>query len=157
MSEFDDLYPDAHELLGYAAPAAQPPASLKQTLFERIKASRFPGFTEALPGVHILRAAEKKWKPTPYAGVTYKTLHLDRATSMATSLLKLEGGAVYPPHRHSEAEHCLVVEGDVTSGGVTIGAGDYEIAEPGSVHSPITSKAGAVLLIISSIHDEMLA
>lgn len=157
MSELDDLYPDAYQLLGYAAPTVRPRAALKEKLLERIRRSRaLRSFTEAMPGVHILRAEEKDWRPTPYPGVAYKSIYLDSATSMATSLLKFAPGAVYPPHRHTGIEHCLVVEGQVATGDVTIGQGDYEIAMPGSVHSPIRSETGAVLLIISSIHDEML-
>ena len=156
MNEFEDSYPDANEIMGYAVPAVRPPQDLKAKLLARIRTSKFPGYAQALPGIHVLRASEKPWKSTPYPGVSYKTLHVDRDSSMLTSLLKLEPGAVYPIHRHTAAEHCLVVEGDVVTGDVSLAAGDYEIAEAGSVHAPITTTGGTVLLIISSIHDEML-
>lgn len=144
---------EAAALLAYAVPQVDPPPSLR----DRVMACVEPTPAEPLPGVHVLRAGEGKWRSTPYPGVTYKLLDYDKRRSMATSLLKLEPGAVYPPHRHSEAEQCLVIEGEARIGGVTIRQGDYERADEDTRHGAIETSTGCLLLIIASTHDEMLA
>jgi anti-sigma factor ChrR (cupin superfamily) len=143
---------DTAAALAYAAPVAEPPKGLR----DRVMAAIQPSQTEPLPGVHVKRGGDSGWKSTPYPGVTYKMLHFDKQTSMATSLLKLEAGAVYPSHRHRAAEQCLVIEGEAQIGSVTIRTGDFERADADTVHGMIETKTGCVLLIIASTQDEML-
>ncbi len=85
-----------------------------------------------------------------------KSLHVDPATQYMTSLVRMAPGSKYPAHRHSGAEQCLVLEGDVRLGDVALAAGDYERAEAETIHGTIETKSGCLLLIISSQRDEIL-
>ncbi len=109
------------------------------------------------PGFRVLRQKENQSRPTPYPGVTVEVLHLDRKARTITTILTLEPGAEYPSHRHTIAEQCLVLSGDVWSGSLELTAGDFQVAAPGSTHNIISSRGGCRLLLISGIHDEILA
>jgi anti-sigma factor ChrR (cupin superfamily) len=130
-----------------AEPVAPPPA-LRARVLEKIAGPE--------PGMHVVREGEGRWRPTPFPGVTSKTLYFDRETSMATNLLRLEPGASYPPHHHTAVEQCLVLEGDVRQGGVVMKAGDYSRNEAGSDHGRISTLNGCLLLLVSSMKDELL-
>ncbi len=76
---------------------------------------------------------------------------------MATSLLRLEPGAQYSPHRHTALEQCLVISGDVRLGrNLHIFAGDYEKAFARTGHEFLTSDTGCDLLVISCLEDEIM-
>ena len=119
---------------------------------------KFPGFVEPEPGVHVLQSGDGVWKATEYPGVSAKLLHLDKETRIATSVLRLEPGAIYPAHHHNDLEQCLVLSGDIRLGtNIHIHAGDYEKALAGTDHGHLTSDTGCEVLIISSLEDEILA
>src|SRR5262249_39534142 len=107
-------------------------------------------------GMHVLRHDEGKWRRTPFPGVTVKTLYLDKETAMATNLLRMEPGASYPPHRHTAVEQCLVLEGDIRQGNTVLRAGDYSRNEASSDHGRLHTEGGCLLLLISSVKDELL-
>jgi anti-sigma factor ChrR (cupin superfamily) len=117
-----------------------------------------PGFAEELPGFEVLRRANKKWTPTPFTGVEYMLLSVDQQSSMMTTLLRIAPGAVYPPHHHTAREQCWVLEGDVrhTDDSLVAHAGDFFVASADSDHIGITSRAGCLLLIVSSSRDYVL-
>lgn len=139
-----------------AAPEYRPRPHVKSRLMAAATASKPKGFVEALEGVTVLRQGDGKWRQTGYPGVTFQILHLDKETRMSTSILKLEAGAVYPPHHHTAVEQCLVLSGDVRFGNkLHIYAGDFEKAENGTDHESLTSDTGCELLIISCLDDEI--
>lgn len=145
-----EAFDAAADLLAENVPQVAPPPSLRERLLGRVaKPARESG-------LHVLRASEGKWRPTPFPGVTYKTLHLDRETMMMTSLLRLEPGAFFPKHHHNALEQCLVIEGDVRQDDVIMGVGDYSTFEANRDHSRITTERGCVLLLISNAKDEIL-
>lgn len=135
--------------LPLTAEEVAPPPALRARVLEKI--------AEPEPGMHVVREGEGRWRPTPFPGVTSKTLYYDRETAMATNLLRLEPGASYPPHHHTAVEQCLVLEGDVRQGGVVMTAGDYSRNEAGSDHGRISTVGGCLLLLVSSMKDELLA
>jgi anti-sigma factor ChrR (cupin superfamily) len=55
-----------------------------------------------------------------------------------------------PAHDHKHAEQCLVLEGSISTEGVTAYAGDYTYMPAGSVHSALYSETGALFLIAYS-------
>ena len=126
----------------------QPPPDLRERLLKRIADPR--------KQTQVVRHTEGKWA-TPFPGVTVKTLHFDRSTGMMTNLVRMQPNASYPPHRHTAAEQCLVLEGDVCLDDVVLGPGDYSRNDAFSNHGRIHSKGGCLLLIISSAKDELLA
>jgi len=144
------------EELVVAAPSPAIRPNTKDRLMAGVLNSKLAGFEEPEPGVHVLRAGNGRWRETGFPGVTTKILHIEKETRIATTLLRLEPGAKYPPHSHSMLEQCLVISGDVRLGSkLQIFAGDYEKALPGTEHEFLTSDSGCELLIISCLEDEI--
>lgn len=86
------------------------------------------------------------WRPTPYAGVTWKKLRFVRDTGASAVLLKFAPEASYAAHRHPEGEEYLVLEGSLEDGGKTYGPGTYVHHPPGSSHRP-SSREGCLLFV----------
>lgn len=145
-----EAFGEAAELLPESVPDVAPPRSLRERLLGRVAKPQKGS------GLHVLRATEGRWRATPFPGVTYKTLHVDRETMMITSLLRMEPGSFYPKHHHEALEQCLVLEGDVRQDDVVMGQGDYSTFEANRDHSRIDTERGCVLLLISSAKDEIL-
>jgi quercetin dioxygenase-like cupin family protein len=101
----------------------------------------------------VLRSDEGEWKATPFPGVTSKLLFFDRGTGMATSLVRMIAGSVFPSHNHEGPEHSYVLEGDVRFEDHTLQPGDYEVALPSSAHTSITTTQGCLLLIINHVSN----
>lgn len=90
-------------------------------------------------------------------GVWVKTLFEDKARNYRTSLVKLDSGTRYPAHRHAAVEEAFVLEGDLHYDIGVLHAGDYCRSVPGSIHSPSHTEAGCILLVSTSMADELLA
>jgi anti-sigma factor ChrR (cupin superfamily) len=71
-------------------------------------------------------------------------------------LIRMEPGASYVPHRHGGPEQCYVVEGDLRDGDVVVRAGDFQCAPESTMHGAQTTEKGCLLLIVSSLRDELL-
>ncbi|MDT7778764.1 MAG: hypothetical protein QOC99_1276 [Acidobacteriota bacterium] len=108
-------------------------------------------------GFLVVRAGEGKWFETKDAGISYKLLFADRERGTFTTLVRMEAGARIPRHRHLGVEQCLVLEGDVRSGVVEMLAGDFNCSLPGSIHDELRTEKGALLLIVSPEHYEVVA
>jgi anti-sigma factor ChrR (cupin superfamily) len=156
--------------LGLAAPEAEPPAGVRARLLALVseggggepgaEAGRGGGPDlprDAEPGHLVVRAGEGEWRPTEDAGVSFKLLFADRERGTMTTLVRMEPGSRIRPHRHPGVEQCLVLEGDVRSGRVRMGAGDFNCSMPGSVHEELTTDEGALLLLVFPGHYEPLA
>jgi anti-sigma factor ChrR (cupin superfamily) len=115
---------------------------------ESIDSSRETQAEEA-PGFIVVRASEGEWRPTADPGVSFKLLFVDRERATVTTLVRMEPGARIPAHRHLGLEQCLVLEGDLSSGGIEMSAGDFNCSMPGSVHDELTTEGGALFIIIS--------
>ena len=98
----------------------------------------------------VSRAGEGEWLPFHVPGIQTKTLARDPVSGTRTFLLRLEPGAVLPGHEHRHAEHCYVLEGEVTDGEHWLRQGDYELRMPGSRHAPVRTETGAVVLIMAA-------
>jgi quercetin dioxygenase-like cupin family protein len=151
--EYDQIFEDVAVALACMV-ATPPPSGLRKKV---LRATRPRAVPEVAPGMFLLRAGEGDWTSTPFAGVEIKLLHLDPKTQVATTLVRMQPGAMYPAHRHSHAEHCYVMEGDVTMGDFTLRAGDYGRAESGTTHTVVRSEGGCVMLIIAAAHDEFVS
>jgi anti-sigma factor ChrR (cupin superfamily) len=103
----------------------------------------------------VVRADKRRWKQIA-PGVSACRLYLNRERGEITSLLRMEPGASYAPHRHTSPEQCYVLEGDVFDGRNRFSAGDYECSAAGSAHELQSTENGCLLLIVSSIHDEFI-
>jgi anti-sigma factor ChrR (cupin superfamily) len=152
-----------------------PPAALKQRLLDSIKNSdtplsrveRSPQVWKTWPdesknvsslsgGLLTVAAHEGVWEDIGVNGILVKRLFVDRANDRATMLVRMPPGASYPRHRHAGAEQCYVLEGDLRFGGRVFRTGDYQCADADSIHDVQYTEAGCLLLIISSLHDEIV-
>lgn len=151
--------------LALSQASAQPPAALKARLLDRIRSTpqaNSPSTPQARPqaspqaALGAIRAHEGKWRETGLPGVTFKVLFHDREAALVTTLVRLAPGAVYPAHRHNKAEQCLIVEGDLLHDNHQYGPGDFTWAEPGSIDPQLSTRNGALLLIIGGRQTEFI-
>jgi anti-sigma factor ChrR (cupin superfamily) len=107
-------------------------------------------------GISLLPESNEGWHPSSVAGVEFKKLVEDPDRRIATALVRMAPGTSYPSHRHGAREECYVLEGDLSFGEHHMTAGDYQVAERGSVHPIQATEKGCLLLIVSSLDDELL-
>ncbi len=96
------------------------------------------------------------FEPTGIDGIDVRRLAVDRAKEQVTMLVRMAPGTSYPAHRHGGAEECFVVQGDLHVGDRHMRSGDFQRAEPGTIHPIQTTDGGCTLLIVSSTTDELL-
>lgn len=96
------------------------------------------------------------WEPTGVEGIEVRRLFVDRPANRMTAMFRMAPGAEYVPHVHDGAEECYVLQGDLHVGDVVLRAGDYQRAPAGSTHGVQWTENGCVLLISSSLSDEVI-
>jgi anti-sigma factor ChrR (cupin superfamily) len=102
-----------------------------------------------------VRLNEGKW--SQFAdGVFIKTLFVDQGRGTITSLVKLEPGARFPPHRHLGIEESIIIEGDCHVNGQVLRPGDYRCADAGTIDSDLTTEHGTVFMIVAPKEVEIL-
>ena len=84
-------------------------------------------------------------------GIEKKVLFTDVAEGIQSYLLRLHPGSELPSHEHHQDEECVVLEGNLTMGTVTLSAGDYHLAPKGVTHTYTHSITGALLFIRGEI------
>ena len=131
----------AVKALALSVAEVPPPAKARARLLESIGSSRPSGILEMGPGT-LLRVGSTPWKPTPIPGVEVRNLHEEK-----TMLVRMAPRTWYPAHDHHESEHCLVLEGSISSDGLTAYAGDFTYMPAGSEHNPLYTETGCLLLI----------
>jgi anti-sigma factor ChrR (cupin superfamily) len=97
------------------------------------------------------------FEPTGFEGVEARRLFVDHDHDRVTMLVRMQPGARYPGHVHAGAEECYVVAGDLFVGDRRMHAGDFQRARAGSRHPVQSTEKGCVLLLTSSLHDELSA
>lgn len=85
-----------------------------------------------------------RWRPF-VTGVQIKVLHA--ADGVMSYLLRMAPGSELPNHRHPHDEECVVIEGQVQMGGVTMGPGGYLMERAGTLHPPLRTVEGATLYL----------
>ncbi len=103
-----------------------------------------------------LRSEEGDWEETGVDGIQVRRLFVDEQRNRMTAMFRMAPGAAYVPHVHDEPEECYVLEGDLHVGDeLVMHAGDYQRATAGSLHPVQYTKGGCLLLVTSSLHDEV--
>lgn len=144
-------------------PAAIPPAALREKILSKVAGPAEPHrqvWRDWQPGPEntdlvVTRAEGGVWEETGVKGVRVKRLSIDRQKDQFTALVRMEAGSSYPRHVHNGAEECLVLEGELRVGDDTLRAGDFQRAPAGSRHGVQSTDSGCLLLIVSSLSDEM--
>ncbi len=160
------------DVLAAGIPPVRPSSDIRRKLLEslppreeRLSArSRMPNpqvwkqwrSDTAVGSMIIHRAEDDTWEDTGIAGVRVKRLFVDHTRDQFTALVRMAPGTSYPRHRHNGPEECLVLEGELHVGETcTLRAGDYQCCLPGSDHEEQWTEGGCLLLIVSSLHDDM--
>jgi anti-sigma factor ChrR (cupin superfamily) len=104
----------------------------------------------------IIRGDDGAWEETGVAGVRVRRLLVDPARNQFTALVRMDAGTSYPRHVHNGPEECLVLEGDIRMGDAVLHAGDYQYAPPDTLHGEQSTENGCLLLISSSLSDELV-
>jgi quercetin dioxygenase-like cupin family protein len=95
---------------------------------------------------HTVRLDDGEWKPIR-PGLERKLLYREPGTGTESYLFRMKPGALIEGHHHARAEECLVLEGDLTIGDLRLNAGDYHVAERGTIHPVLRSDGGAVMFV----------
>ena len=146
--------------VAFSAGEAEPPARVRAELLATVSKWVPEQTGESVPTrdlgqfVSIL-ASEGKWRELR-EGVLLKLLHLDEATGIATSLVRMLPGTALPCHQHIGVEQFLVIEGDCNVAGQKLTPGDYHRAEAGSIHESTYTVDGTLFLLIAPERYEVL-
>jgi len=146
--------------VAYSAAEAEPPARVRAELLAMVSKSGPEQTGESVPTrdmgqVVSILASEGKWQELG-KGVLLKLLHLDQATGIATSLVRMLPGAALPCHQHIGVEQVFVLEGDCSIAGQKLTPGDYHRAEAGSIHETTYTVEGTLFLLIAPERYEVL-
>jgi anti-sigma factor ChrR (cupin superfamily) len=134
-----------------ARPVTAPPGAKRQQIWRRWQSSADPH------ALFTLHANEGSWEETGVEGVQVRRLFVDRANNRMTAMFRMAPGTSYPEHIHDGPEECYVLEGDLHVGEELImRAGDYQRATPGSEHAAQWTQCGCLLLVASSLSDELV-
>ena len=161
--------------LALLVPTADPPSELRAKLLDRVASlAGGPAANEsaaetrpaqgwrkwalslATGGPIFVPAGEPGWEPTGVAGVSAQGLLVDPANDRMTLLVRMESGATYPSHRRGGPEERYLLEGDLSDGEFHMHAGDSLRRDGGSIHGTHFTRQGCVMLITSSLHDELI-
>lgn len=148
--------------LGLAATPVAPRPELRATLMARVGAApsadtqvwrRWQG-SEA--EWRLVRSDEGGFEKTKIPGIEVRRLSVDEARQQVTMMIRMAPGTRYPPHRHGGREECFVLSGDLRHADQVMHGGDYEVVERGTIHGEQWTEGGCLLLIHSSMNDELL-
>ncbi len=149
--------------LTQAAPESTPSPAVWQEIRRRIHVSAQPWKNwSAAPasvresGLTFVPSDAGDWEETDVEGVSVRRLFVDRARDSVTMLVRMKPGSSYPRHRHNGPEECFVLQGDLRVGEALMRAGDYQRAEVGSLHAVQSTEDGCLLLIVSSLGDDLI-
>ena len=146
--------------VAFSAAEAEPPARVRAELLATVSRSIPEQSVKSAPAggleqfVSIL-ASEGKWRELG-EGVLLKNLHVDQATGIVTSLVRMLPGAALPCHQHIGVEQVFVIEGDCSIAGQKLMPGDYHRAEAGSIHQSTSTVEGTLFLLIAPERYEVL-
>ncbi len=154
--------------LALLAPAIEPPLGLRSRILEAAVMPAQDATSGSIqvwkrwaapaenPDWFLLRGRDGDWEGIGIEGISVRRLFTDPVRDSVTMLIRMEAGTSYPSHRHGGPEECYVVEGDLRIGDVVMRKGDYQRVEGQSVHPVQSTKGGCLLLLVSSLHDEIL-
>jgi mannose-6-phosphate isomerase-like protein (cupin superfamily) len=145
------------ELAG-AVPPQAPSAKLRERVIDKIasevRATNLATIDQN--GIRFMLSNLMSWRGTAFKDIEIKVLFRDAHNGMVTQLVRMAPGTSIPRHHHTEVEESYVLEGDLTISGVEMKAGDYCRAEPGSIHTDISTYSGCQFISIASERNDYL-
>lgn len=99
-------------------------------------------------GFVSIRANDGEWI-NPQEGVFCKSLYVDKASGMATSLVRMMPGTSLTAHIHEGVEQFFILEGDCSVCGEVLGPGDYHRAPAGTIHESTYTVNGTMFLLVA--------
>lgn len=95
----------------------------------------------------VKKSREREWAPTDYPGIE-RSLFRNNESGGRSSVVRLKQGSRFPQHAHHGTEEVVVLEGNVTLGGVALEQGDYLFTIPGEEHD-VVAVTDAVIFVSS--------
>jgi|TARA_B110000967_G_scaffold9222_2_gene9265 2,4'-dihydroxyacetophenone dioxygenase len=99
-------------------------------------------------GSSLVRCEQVPWTTWAMEGSEFKLLYINRAHSMFTALIRMEGGLDTPDHHHFGEAHAFVIEGDFSYEYGTMYQGDYIVEAGGINHKPSIGEGGATFFVV---------
>lgn len=131
--------------LAEAVEPVNPPASTWDAIQSRLGKQN----TGLPKGIAAVYANEGEWKPVN-ENVYMKSLFVDPIQGSESYLLKFLPGGVIDEHAHGEwNDECIILDGEISVGGVPMGQGDFHVATRGAVHPRLYSETGGTLFVRS--------
>jgi anti-sigma factor ChrR (cupin superfamily) len=157
--EFDSFERTVTEL-ALNVPEVEPPEDVRKRLLARINelpSSRAVKEASAVASDQFvsIHAGDGQWQEVQ-DGIMLKTLYIDRASGIATSLVRMTAGTALPAHQHLGVEQFYVIEGDCNVAGQRLGPGDYHRAAAGSMHDTTYTVDGTLFLLVAPEHYEVI-
>ena len=142
---------DARILLSDIDMEVEVPASIKRGLMEKIKSvpQQNPGIRSRHDGLLILRSASVPWQETDLPGMQWRPFSSPLHDSRTMAMYRLDAGVTVPGHRHEGVEELYMLSGTLLVEGVPMNAGDYCLAEFGTMHAPVTALTNCEFLLSS--------
>jgi len=88
------------------------------------------------------------WQKTPFAGIEFKPLLVDKASGVMTLLMRMAPGVKLPDHEHVEIEQTYVLEGSLVCPEGECRAGQFVWRPAGSRHEAWAGSEGGLMLAI---------
>lgn len=90
---------------------------------------------------------EVSWEASKLTtGLAVKNIAI--AGGFEMQLVRMEPGAVIPPHAHALPEFLYVLDGELEIGGQTLARGCASVAAPGSRHVDVRSTRGCTFVLV---------
>lgn len=125
--------------------AAQTEAEADPAVLARVRTRLMQNIAADASGRHVTVTPEGgQWRDF-LPGIQRKVLH--EQSGLMSYLLRFAPGAVLPAHRHPVDEECVVIEGRLRIGKLTLEAGGFHLARQGLPHGDIESREGAVIYL----------
>ncbi len=134
---------DIEALLLEAIIPVAPPAGLRARILQH------PSATAAEP---LTLRDDEGWQPL-LPGIEVKQLLVDRQAGTRSILLRATPGTSLPPHTHHGYEECLVLQGEIQIGELSLRPGDYHCMPAGSIHPEVSARSAALVYLRSALED----
>lgn len=127
-----------------AAPSVEVVARMRGSIMQRVAAEK----NQTGSSFKTLLANDGWSVEAP--GLELKILN-EEALGVFSCLIRLAAGFKMEGHDHPVDEECLMLEGDLSLGSITLNAGDYHLAPKGMPHGAVSSKNGCMAFLRGAI------